>query len=299
MAEVLWLDDEHREVEHFCDALRTAGHRIELTDSEDDVLRHLQYGPLPDVFIQDLGRTVSYLLVDEGKLTNFDGFLEDAGWRFYERFLRTGYPQLPVIICSGLGSDPFAKRRSDAFNLTLLQKHDRDPANLLATIEAVVSANETLLEVPSMPPLVVALDFERVNTALMRHLKNNPEDMHQLSWSSFESLTARLLKELGYEVTSTPLTGDGGVDIWALKRSDLGDILYAIDAKKYRPDRLVGPDLVRAIYGVADLSNASVGMIVTTSHFSPAAKALESQYRHRISLKDYHNLVDWLRIVAN
>ncbi len=299
MAAILWLDDEHWEVSHFCDALRSAGHRIELTDSEDDVLRQLQNGPLPDVFIQDLGRKVYYLLADEGKLTTFDGFLEDAGWRFYERFLETKYPQIPVIICSNLGSDPLAKRRSDTFNLTLLQKNDPDPANLLSAVEAVVSANKTLLEVPSKPPLVVALDFERVNTALIRHLKNNPEDMHRLSWSSFEDLAARLLKELGYEVITTPLTRDGGVDIWALQRSDLGDILYAIDAKKYRPDRLVGPDLVRAIYGVADLNNASVGMIITTSQFSPDARGLESQYRHRISLKDYQNLVDWLNIAAN
>ena len=61
--------------------------------------------------------------------------------------------------------------------------------------------------------------------------------------------------------TSTP--------VGAVQRSGLGQTLYAIDAKKYGPDRMVGPEPVRAIYGVTDLADASVGMIVTTSRFSP------------------------------
>jgi restriction system protein len=299
MANILWLDDQDWEVAHFCDALRAAGHTVELTDSEDDVLRRLQTGALPDVFIQDLGRSVSYLLADGGKLTTYDGFLEDAGWRFYERFLEARFPQLPVIICSNLASDPSTKNRSERFNLRLLQKKDFSPTALLSAVEDILSASGTLLKVSGDPPLVVLLDFDRVNTALLRHLKDNPKDIHRLSWASFEELADRLLRELGYEVLRTPLTHDGGVDLWALQRSDLGEILYAIDAKKYSPSRLVGPEPVRAIYGVTNMSNASVGMIITTSSFTVGARSLESQYRHRISLKEYHDLVHWLKLVAS
>jgi restriction system protein len=240
---------------------------------------------------------VEYILVEDGKLRTFNDFLEDAGWRFYERFLETRFPQLPVIICSNLGSDPSAKNRSNGFNLRLLQKNDASPDSLLSTIEEILSSTTTLLESPGRPPLVVALDFDRVNTALLRHLKHKPADIHRLSWSTFEDLAARLLRELGYEVHRTPLTRDGGVDIWALQRSDLGEVLFAVDAKKYSPNRLVGPEPVRAIYGVTNLSNASVGMIITASSFTAGARALESQYRHRISLKEFQDLVNWLDVI--
>ncbi len=299
MATVLWLDDLEWEVRHFCDALQEAGHTVHITESEDEVLRELRGGRLPDVLVQDLGRSVSYLLANDGTLGEFEGFLEDAGWRFYDRFLRKDYPQLPVIICSNLGSNPQSIKRADDFNLAIVQKNNGDTRLLRDAVYDAIVSTSTLLEVPKEPPSFVALDFDRVNGALIRHLNRRPLDVHRLSWASFERLAERLLVELGYEVERTPLTKDGGVDLWALQRSDLGDVLFAIDAKKYRPDRLVGPDIVRAIHGVADLSNASMGMIITASSFSKGARSLEAQFRHRISLKDYQDLVVWLATVAS
>jgi hypothetical protein len=46
---------------------------------------------LPDLFIQDLGRSVSYLLADGGTIKSYEGFLEDAGWRFYEEILHAKF----------------------------------------------------------------------------------------------------------------------------------------------------------------------------------------------------------------
>jgi len=299
MSEILWLDDLDWEVSHFCDALRELGHVVELTASEDEVLRRLQSGAFPDVFIQDLGRPVSYLLTHDQKLRTFEGFLEDAGWRFYERFIHSRFPQLPVIICSNLGSDPTAKARSDAFNVRLIQKNDQDTKPLLKAVTDSLSATETLVDSVVRIPLVVGLDFDRVNLALVKHLRHNPLDLHRLTWASFEGLAELLLAELGYDVHRTQLTHDGGVDIWALHRNDLGEVLYAIDAKKYSPDRLVGPEPVRSIYGVTQMNDASVGMIITTSSFSEGARRLARQYRHRISLRDYKDLLEWIQLVAD
>ncbi len=111
-------------------------------------------------------------------------------------------------------------------------------------------------------------------------------------------MVERLLKEMGYEVWHTPLTRDGGVDLWALRSNELGDTLYAIDAKKYSANRPVGPEHVRAIHGVADLTGASVGMIITTSTFGPGAIELANQHRYRIALKDFEAVNEWIRTVA-
>jgi hypothetical protein len=82
-------------VAHFSDALGQAGHSVEVIDSEDDALRKLQHDPLPSVFIQDLGRRVDYIMFVDGKLTTFNDFLEDAGWRFYERYLKPRFRNSP------------------------------------------------------------------------------------------------------------------------------------------------------------------------------------------------------------
>jgi HJR/Mrr/RecB family endonuclease len=151
---------------------------------------------------------------------------------------------------------------------------------------------------PQSVPNIVCVDFDKVTAGLLRHLAQHPTDIEQLSWSRFEELVALLLEESGYEVTRTKLTRDGGVDLWALQRSDLGSTLYAIDAKKYGRSKIIGPEPVRAIYGVADLAGASAGMIVTTATFGPAARQLASQYRYRISLKDCDDVSEWIRRVG-
>ncbi|PKK88797.1 MAG: hypothetical protein CVV64_17080 [Candidatus Wallbacteria bacterium HGW-Wallbacteria-1] len=116
-------------------------------------------------------------------------------------------------------------------------------------------------------------------------------------WATFERLVVRLLQDMGYQVEHTQLTHDGGVDIWALHHSDLGDVMYAIDAKKYNPNHILGPEPVRAIYGVTQMKHASVGMIVTTARIGPEAQRLADQYRYQLSLKDFDALTGWIKNV--
>ena len=167
----------------------------------------------------------------------------------------------------------------------------------MTAVNAAVGSTSLLLK-SNQTPLIVTLDFDRVNMGLLKHLRKNPQDLHKLNWASFEGLTELLLRELGYDVFRTKLSQEGGVDIWALQRNDFGDILYAIDAIKYSPKQLVGPQPVDSIYSVADMNNASVGMIITTSGFTKAARDIESQFRNRIALKDYYDLVKWLNKVS-
>ena len=61
---------------------------------------------------------------------------------------------------------------------------------------------------------------------------------------------------------------------------------------------MLGPEPVRAIYGVAEAERANVGMIVTTATFGPAARAFAGQLRYRVSLRDYEDMVKWIRVVG-
>lgn len=292
MSKVLWLDNRPAEIERGVTQLLNAGHQVIQCQTEDEVVEVLEGNSLPDILIQDLHRPQRARRTGGTPTT-----AHQAGWHFYSDFLKPLYPQMPVLICSYDAHVAGNLIQADDFNLVSIAKRRLVRGEIAPTVECIVSARSTVHSSISIPA-VIGVDFSSVNMALIRHLAKKPADIHQVSWSSFEELVARLLQELGYEIFHTPLTRDGGVDLWAIHRNDLGETLYAIDAKKYAPSRLVGPEPVRAIYGVADLSGASAGMIVTTGRFGPAALDLASQYRYRIALRDFKGIVEWIRTVA-
>lgn len=83
----------------------------------------------------------------------------------------------------------------------------------------------------------------------------------------------------------------------ALSQVDLPQLRPRVELIRVYLNTL-GPEPVRAIYGVTHINNASVGMIVTTARFGPAALSLANQYRYRLSLKDYEGVLEWIKFVS-
>lgn len=134
------------------------------------------------------------------------------------------------------------------------------------------------------------------SSALAERLKRRPEGVHDLTSRQFEELVGELLTDMGAShVEITPFTRDGGRDLLAYMDLKFGRLLCLVEAKKYRPDRTVGIELVRALYGVVCDEDASHGTLVTTSTFSPDARRFESRHRHRLSLQDYDHVAEWIR----
>lgn len=295
---ILWLDDQPDLQLEFVEGLRREGHEVSQVWSEQTAVEYLESEPTPDLFIQDLHRRPENAQLSWLPSRVVSVSEADSGWSFYRDVLFLGFPQLPVVIVSWEAHIQKNRRTAEDFNVTILQKGSNLLKSLLDTTSEMLNAQRTILSSQQVPS-IIRLDFEKVNATLIRHLAKHPNDIDCLTWSGFEELVGVLLKESGYEVTHTKLTRDGGVDIWALQRSDLGTTLYAIDAKKYNRSRIIGPEPVRAIYGVADLAGASAGIIVTTATFGPAAQQLASQYRYRISLKDFEDITKWIKRVGN
>lgn len=298
MARILWLDDRINERQAEIAAFSRLGHEVRAASSENDAIRLLEHDPPPDLVIQDLHRRPSTTQVAGLPVRSKVPGAHASGWAFYSDVLRTGFPEVPVIIFT---IDAFETKNIDLateFNLTLIHKSRRNLDALIDAVQAALNAQRAILVAQPLPTALVLLDFNRVNAALINHLSQHPRDLHEVSWSAFEELVATLLREMSYKVWRTPLTRDGGVDIWALHRSDLGDVLYAIDAKKYAPTSVLGPQPVRAIHGVAEAELANVGMIVTTATFGPGARAFANQLRYRVSLREYDDVVQWIKTVA-
>lgn len=137
--------------------------------------------------------------------------------------------------------------------------------------------------------------IRNINQNLIEQLKNNPEDLYQLTPRRFEELVAEIIADMGYDVELTPQTRDGGRDILATIDLPTGRILTIVECKRFRRDRSVGIDVVeRFLYTIRDKDRASCGLIASTSRFSSDALALARKYEYQVNLKDFDDLQKWL-----
>lgn len=159
----------------------------------------------------------------------------------------------------------------------------------------IVVPNKNIIS-PSL--ISIKKDVLQINDDLMRYIAQEPMSMHELSPREFEKIIAELFKKLGYEVELTKQTRDGGVDIYIAKKTDLGKFLFLVECKHYAPNRPVGIEVIRNMYGVLGMNKRKPtgGIIATTSHFAKGVKEeiVELNLEHRISLHDFEYISELL-----
>jgi len=138
------------------------------------------------------------------------------------------------------------------------------------------------------------VDVSEVNDWMLNELNKNPTDLYQLSSRRFEELVAEILTRKGYKVELTPATRDGGKDIYAARKNDLGSFLYIVECKKYKPTHKVGINVLRDLYGVLSKERATYGVAVTTSYFSKPAQEFQQELQFQMSLQDFNSIKQWL-----
>jgi len=151
------------------------------------------------------------------------------------------------------------------------------------------------IDCSSTPYKTIVSDIQAVNEELLRRLLSNPKLLYSLTPRGFEEVVAEVLARLGYEVTLTPVSRDGGKDIYAAERGSLGSFLYIIECKRFAPDRPVGVSLVRELFGVVQAERATAGILATTSFFTRDAQEFQAQIPFTLSLQDYFGIQGWLR----
>jgi len=138
---------------------------------------------------------------------------------------------------------------------------------------------------------LVIVDTNRI---LLEQLRASPEELYSLDPRAFEELVADMLRERGYEITLTPATNDGGFDMFAAWKDDLGSFLYLVECKRYTPPNKVGVSVVRSLHGVVQQQQANAGIVVTTSFFTKGAREFQEHLPHQMQLRDYLSLQKWL-----
>lgn len=172
-------------------------------------------------------------------------------------------------------------------------------------IESPLESSSLLLQ-SVVTPLAKVADGQLIQCvaipwlAILRELERDPEFLHQFSQHhrAFEEFLAATYERAGYIVTLTPQRGDRGRDVIAEKKG-FASVRILEQAKAYAPRHLVTHDDVRAMLGTLSAdSNASKGIITTTSDFQPGILQGEEFRRfmpYRLELKNGVQLLDWLR----
>ena len=164
------------------------------------------------------------------------------------------------------------------------------PARRLETLPTLLGADGRPLSANSGAFRHIRVDLSCANEELLRLVRERPEEMYRMRPAEVENFVAALLARMGYQVTRTPLTHDGGVDVVAVRKAGLGSFLGLVQCKRWRPDRAVGISVVRELYGVVEAERATFASLFTTSYFSRESLDFQERFIHRISLKDYNTI---------
>jgi len=139
-----------------------------------------------------------------------------------------------------------------------------------------------------------------VEAEMFAYFERNPERLYSLEPRKFEEFVAAIFKNHGFSVKLTPETRDGGADIIAVERSSLtGESIHLIECKRYAPNRNVGIGVVQRLLGTVTQLRATKGIIVTTSFFTKDARAVAQDTKHTLTLRDYNNILEWLKVLKH
>jgi restriction endonuclease Mrr len=164
-----------------------------------------------------------------------------------------------------------------------------------AILENTKFTNATFHETVVPETIVVDSQYSQTTDLLTKVVKD-PHVLSIISPREFEALVTDALKRSGYEAE---LMGgpDKGIDIIAMRRDPLGEMVSIIQCKHYQGDRTLGISSVRALSEIRALENADRAILVTSGRFSSEAKDF-AEHKKDIELIDREQFIRWLRNVS-
>lgn len=131
-----------------------------------------------------------------------------------------------------------------------------------------------------------------INHKVLEYLADNPFSLYHLTGQEFEYTMSEIYELLGYDVTLTSATRDGGKDIILRDKSLFGDFVYYVECKKYAAERAVGVGVVRNLSAAVYADRVNGGIVTTTSYFTKDAREfiLKNKLECQIKLQDFETI---------
>lgn len=167
--------------------------------------------------------------------------------------------------------------------------------SILLHEEEAVLYEPTKIELLELPRIISI-----VNDKLISLLAREPGYLYRLSPRAFEEVVAEIFARQGFEVHLTKQTRDGGKDIIALYNKLGISTKYIIECKRYT-NKPIGIELVQRLAGVRHALSANKAILATTSRFTSPAMEWAKQEANlwSLDLKDYEDIVNWLRLPSS
>ncbi len=118
-------------------------------------------------------------------------------------------------------------------------------------------------------PRVIARDSSPLaeSRCPLQQPENRSRYLQNVDPMQFERIVHELFSRLGWRVTPTKCSGDGGIDGLLQK----GRELWVLQCKRYADSNKVGSPVLRDLLGATVGEGASLGVLVTTSTFTDDA----------------------------
>lgn len=135
-----------------------------------------------------------------------------------------------------------------------------------------------------------------VNDQVLKYLSEHPESFYQLTDNDFEIVMAEIYSKLGYDVTRTKATRDGGKDLIIRIPEKLGDFIYYVECKKYAAKRPIGIGIIKNLVGTVNTDRVNGGILATTSFFTRDVYKFisDNKWNCQIKTHDYNAIKDLL-----
>ena len=136
-------------------------------------------------------------------------------------------------------------------------------------------------------------DFIDIHHEVFEHFENNPHHFQKLNGWDFQVLIYEVLRNQGFRVELGPRSGDGGIDMRMYQRDPIGDILTAVQVKRYRADRKIELEAVQALHGARMAERMGGSMFVTTSDYLPSSTKFAARKNVSMALRNSRDVLEW------
>ncbi len=138
----------------------------------------------------------------------------------------------------------------------------------------------------------VHLLIRRLSDEFARLVAQDPTVLDHLEWRDLERMAARVMEGLGFAVTLTPPSKDGGKDLVLSCQTSKGDESFIVELKHWRAGKRVGKQAVSDFFQVIVFEKHSGGLFLSSSGYtSDAFEGLTEITRQRLRLGDRAKLV--------